>query len=301
MLNTHIDETTCIVLITDSNYLRYTSYLVTKIHTVQETSVKIFVLTLDVSKEDFCNLFKFTDVEQIQFNLQSLVKFGIEPQGHVSIASYAKILISRLIPKEFMKCLYLDIDIYVVDDLQPILDFPLNRAIAANQFDNGEGMDLFGTYHATYFSAGLLIIDLARWRQELVSEGLIDLLQKFPKLPRGDNDLLNIYFRENWQPLPLTFNFMAELPLNGKLYNRDITPLIVHLVGARKPWGSRGHTIWHTQYRSEFLDLFPGELKLTRADSVYFRFLRSLAHKLPLLVKLVPRKFKDKILIFGEK
>lgn len=294
-------DTSCIVLITDLNYVKYAAYLVSRIFKVQENQKRIFVLTMDVTESDFRCHFDYPGVVQVDFNLDKLLEHGIQPQGHVSIATYAKILIPTLIPEEFTKALYMDIDLYIVEDLQPIFDFPLNRAIAANQFENGEANDLFGDYNSTYFSAGVMLLDLLLWRSEQISEKLIELLQKYPKLPRGDNDLLNIYFKENWQPLPLCFNFMAELPLNGHLYNKNIRPIIVHLVGSRKPWGKRGHTIWHVKWRREFLELFPGQLELTVGDATPFRFLRWLWYRFPIFGVLIPRKMKDLILIWAEK
>jgi hypothetical protein len=261
----------------------------------------IFVLTQGVSKSEFAINFQHSGVRQIQIDMDGLIALGIEPQAHVSIATYAKILIPKLVPKEFIKCLYLDIDTYIVSSLQPILDFPLNRAIAANQFENGEAKDLFGTHNATYFSAGLMLMNLKEWRSLGITDELIALISKFPKLPRGDNDILNIYFRENWQPLPLSFNFMAEIALNGHLHNNKVSPKILHLVGSRKPWGKRGHTIWHSRYREEFLQFFPGQLELSRADTRLFKAARHLHKFLPFGFKLVPRKIKDLILKFGEK
>lgn len=298
----HGDDT-AICMIADSNYLKYATFLVHSIKKFDPFLSNIFILTIDVTEKEFQAEFNSDSVMQLMVNIDEIQTMEVQPQGHVSIAMYAKILIGDLIPNNFDQCLYLDIDILPLRSIRTLLEFPLHQDIAATQFANGESRRLFGTDDATYFSAGLMLIDLDAWRSKKHGLALKNLLQQNPNLFQGDNDLFNIFFREKWQVLPPSMNYMVEPLLNGHLVEARVNPMIIHFVGPRKPWTTYGRTSWHKIWRDQYGEFRPGQLLKANSDGYLHRNLLRIARSSTLnpVRKLVPYRIKESFLKFGEK
>lgn len=296
------NESTCIVLISDTNYIDYAAFLSFKLRELESDLPKIFVLTIDVEEKLFEETFKNIPATQIHVDMSQIRRMGVVNWNHVSVATYVKILIPLLISETYTKCIYFDIDVFPLRSIRSLIEFPLHSAVAGTQFANGENRDLFGTDDATYFSTGLMLINLAQWRANNFTLKLLQLLNENPLLLRLDADLINLLFREKWQPLPPSFNYMAELALNGYLGDVGIDPMIIHFVGPRKPWTTLGHTEWHQIWRSEYLKFKPGSLQLSRADSKFNKKIRVIKKsKLgELILKLIPRPIKDYYLKYNE-
>src|SRR5665213_1225935 len=83
-----------------------------------------------------------------------------------------------------------------------------------------------------YFNAGMLLIDMTKWRQ-------MDILGKFEAaIANGtlakiyyDQDFLNLTFRENWLELHQFWNLHDPKPAHMAL-----NPYLVHYTGDTKPW-----------------------------------------------------------------
>jgi len=294
---------TAICMIADSNYIKYAAFLVHSLKKFDPFLSNIFILTIDVTEKEFQAEFQSDSVRQLIVNIDEIEKIGVRSQGHVSIAAYAKILIGDLIPNNFDRCLYLDIDVLPLRSTRTLLEFPLHQDIAATQFANGESRRLFGTDDATYFSAGLMLIDLDAWRSKQHGIALKNLLQHNPNLFQGDNDLFNILFREKWQLLPPSVNYMVESFLNGHLVEPRVNPMIIHFVGPRKPWTTNGRTSWHKIWRDQYEEYRPGQLSKAISDGYFFRnFLRvARTPALNSLKKFMPYRVKESFLKFGEK
>ena len=289
------NESTCIVLISDTNYIDYAAFLSFKLRELESDLPKIFVLTIDVEEKLFEETFKNITATQIHVDMSQIRRMGVVNWNHVSVATYVKILIPLLISETYTKCIYFDIDVFPLRSIRSLIEFPLHSAVAGTQFANVENRDLFGTDDATYFSTGLMLINLAQWRANNFTLKLLQLLNENPLLLRLDADLITLLFREKWQPLPPSFNYMAELALNGYLGDNQIDPMIIHFVGPRKPWTSKGHTIWHQQWRKEYLEFNPDGLKLSGADKVWNKGIRIFKETYigSKVNNVVPRRLKD--------
>ena len=298
---------TAVAVISDLNYIDYASFLVFQIRKFDPNLNPFYVITDGIDSATFSHKFKEFEATQIPIDMAQIENLGVIPQGHVTVSSYAKIMIAEILPKDVNHVIYLDVDILPVRSIQPLIDFPIHSSIAATQFANGESRILFGTDDATYFSAGMLKLDLDKWRKEGYSNKLIQLLSNNPRLHYGEQDLLNLFFKENWQLLPTSFNFMAEISLNANLWDRDISPMLVHLVGSRKPWTVRGHTKWHDLWRQEYIEFSRNrdvrKLILSNSDSFLYRTIMKIFRLQALRVfrAITPKGVKTWAHIFGEK
>ena len=183
----------------------------------------------------------------------------IRVEGEVSV--YFRLLIGEALPERVEHVIYLDTDIMVEGDLVELWNLPFDghllqaapdayagtlhiprlRSIAAEaSLGFGDG--------ATYFNAGVQLIDLRAWREERTGERALDLLLEHGNRLLGrDQDALNLILTDRWKPLPPSWNF-HELPQclflwecgtisTAELKRTFQSPQIVHFIGHWQPWG----------------------------------------------------------------
>lgn len=169
-------------------------------------------------------------------------------------ATLYRLILADLLPTQVERAVYLDADILV---LRPITELgsidlrgqPVGAVRdSANPWAAGPwgapwaqlGMDP----GSPYFNAGVLVIDLPRWRAGEVGARSLDLLRR--TRPRwGDQDGLNTVLEGHWQELPRRWNLQtAELTQESAgwaLWRTEIEaaiadPAVVHFTGMTKPW-----------------------------------------------------------------
>jgi lipopolysaccharide biosynthesis glycosyltransferase len=179
--------------------------------------------------------------------LASFQRFSTRP--YISKMTYARLLLPELLPVSASRVLYLDADVLVLGDLEELWKADLEgAALGAVQDSDGvaHGTRLWqlttdarlGSPHRIppYFNAGVLLIDLTRWREERVSEKAIDYMDRNPDSLLSDQDALNYACLRLWKPFASLWNFQdhdlrteIEVLAGGR-------PKIVHFAGRWKPW-----------------------------------------------------------------
>lgn len=109
---------------------------------------------------------------------------------------------------------------------------------------------------SSYFNSGVLLIDLAAWRAESVTEALREFVRGHP-LTWPDQDALNgvlharrLHLHPRWNAMP----GLWELPIRylpftvDEVRDASSAPRIVHFVGPYKPWHFRSRH----PYRSDW-------------------------------------------------
>ena len=91
-----------------------------------------------------------------------------------------------------------------------------------------------------YFNAGVLLIDLDRWRKERISEKALEYLAQHLQSPYADQDALNFACDGLWKRLDPRWNFQPFYE-KRKIADMDSKerPGIVHFVTQAKPWNAR--------------------------------------------------------------
>lgn len=107
-----------------------------------------------------------------------------------------------------------------------------------------------------YCNAGVLLIDLLRWRAERVSQRVIEYVASHPDdVQWPEQDGLNVVAGDRWKPLDPRWNsLLGSLRTSSALSWSDdrtdprtlsrfaVDPAIVHFIGPAKPWlGRTGH------------------------------------------------------------
>ena len=232
-----------IVLVGDQAYQEQVSTTIKSI-LYYNKNVKIYVFNQGLSDEwfrDFNELAEQLDSELVNISLDQVT---ISPewltQGHISSAAYARYFIPQFVAEE--RVLYLDSDLVVNRDLQPLFDISLEGKLVAAVGDAG-GYE---------FNSGVLLIDNRAWKERQLQETFIKETDRIMGLVQsgqmedfnGDQTVLNHVLDQDWLPLDKIYNLQVGHDLvafysgwNGH-FELDQEPLIIHYTTFRKPWNS---------------------------------------------------------------
>jgi len=231
----------------------------------------------------------------------SILKASAKPfeafpvNGHVSVAAYFRLLLPDLLPRGMERVIFIDADTIITDSLDDLWNQSLeSKALAAVREHR-----LFCVHHnhqyGYYFNAGIMLIDLVKWRQaNIISKGLAFATAIPEKLRHSDQDVLNLVFEDNWLNLPDRWNACPHL--FGLTGGYDLTPealstseleaiqqpAIVHFAGSGrdKPWNARCRHPLKTRYlearsltpwANEALDEQPTSRLLQRYNDAVFK------------------------------
>ena len=196
---------------------------------------------------------------------------------YISIATFFRMLIPDLLPLEVKKAIYLDCDLVVRGNLEELwqVDLGENYVLAAQDtwirsVSDPNGLlnyrELGIPSEAKYFNAGVLVINLKKWREDKICAEAMNYLRQNRKYIRWhDQDVLNPILAGKWGQLDPKWNFNAhsfyehssgdylswkdsESPFPEGVYNDLVrNPCIVHFASEKKPWNSR-----HTPRKEDF-------------------------------------------------
>lgn len=133
------------------------------------------------------------------------------------------------------KALYLDCDLVVTKNLDGLFATDLQDYPLAAIRDFG-GRAYFGR---EIFNAGVLLINNALWKQENITQKLIDLTNEWhDKVDQADQSILNMLFENKWLELDFDNNHIVihERFANYRFPNGQEYPGIIHYLSERKPW-----------------------------------------------------------------
>lgn len=197
---------------------------------------------------------------------------------------YARLLFDELLPPEVERLIYLDSDMMMLAPIEKLWTTDLKGkslgavperwgAFIATGRDFRNNRDLFDPADP-YFNAGLLLIDMEKWRAARVADTIVDFTKKgIMDRIYYDQDFLNILFRDDFYPLDAKWNVIGpDFAHEGlEVYN-------LHYVGRSKPWNLVSKVAFFRMYRHVmtnriFYKFFRHRLR--RRAGRYLPFLRS--------------------------
>jgi len=192
-----------------------------------------------------------SDLEFLTINLPEKASFKV--YGHVTVATYFRFFLDKVIPATVSRVLYFDSDVLInwpldelwAVDLQGHVIAAVSDSLANNQplrEEIGKRIGLAPT--STYFNAGVLVIDLYRWRNARVGDRALDFVLDHPDLLTfWDQCALNHIVSGQFRELTSEWNFQTcHL---RRLVTRKCTldslrevgvAKIIHFTGSAKPW-----------------------------------------------------------------
>jgi lipopolysaccharide biosynthesis glycosyltransferase len=163
--------------------------------------------------------------------------------AHISTTTYARLLIPSAVDPHESRAVFIDSDVLVLEDLTPLWQADLEGAPVGAVLDGMEPGRLLGDARFSgvppvreYFNAGVLVVDVERWRREQVSEKALEYLVRCPRSPYSDQDALNVACDGLWTRLGGRWNFQNHYRAPIGRMTQDARPAIVHFVTFAKPW-----------------------------------------------------------------
>jgi lipopolysaccharide biosynthesis glycosyltransferase len=172
---------------------------------------------------------------------------------NVSIDSYSRLLIPELLPHDLDRVIYLDCDLVIRRDLGELFDLELagHYVLAAAELDPGarfvsspRGLRRYRELglppDLETCNSGVLVINLDKWRADLLAQRVFHYLHAVDRLSSHDQDGLNAAMAGAWGRLDPRWNVTMHIfrddfdrALRARLL-RDA--FIVHFNTALKPW-----------------------------------------------------------------
>jgi lipopolysaccharide biosynthesis glycosyltransferase len=220
----------------------------------------------------------------------------LKTESHLNLVTYLRLFMPSLLPPTQRRVIFLDADLLVQRDLTELWEIELGdapigavhdyytpylntretigrRSICDNNPEkslpvaNYRELGLRGS--AGYFNAGVMLVNLAQWRELDVFSRAIEIVRTHAEQVRYcDQYALNILFSERWLPLDPRWNQNSNLwvwqgPADGafdaELFQRlRRDPWIIHFTWTAKPWhygcthpavGSFFRTVDRTEWR----------------------------------------------------
>lgn len=258
-----------IVLGADNGYLNKLETTIKSVCT-HNRNLKFYIFNDDLPSEWFQVMnrrLKAIDSEIINVKISNHQLKGYHlPIAYLSYATFFRYFIADFVVEE--KALYLDSDIVVTHSLDELFQEELGDYWIAGV------RDYFVKGYENRFNAGMMLINVSKWKRENLSVKLIELTNRHHQEAFGDQGILNMVFGENWKKLDRKYNFMVGLDslihiaiettpeALSSWYNSalpdDVVPYIIHYTG-EKPWlplsQNRYRDIWWFYQGLEWSDI----------------------------------------------
>lgn len=163
---------------------------------------------------------------------------------------YYKLFMPHILPLEVERCLFLDVDMVVVDNLNELYNIPLNpNAIIAAVEDVISCLprkDTLGLSETDpYINSGVMVCDIARWREEENNHPIFEFVIEHSNVFVNEQDVIATYMKGRIQLLPIKWNMVGCNYLRKKFvfpkYYAELSdarkhPAIHHFCTLIQPW-----------------------------------------------------------------
>ena len=180
-----------------------------------------------------------------------------------SAAAFLRLTLDELLDPIYARVLYLDSDILALAPIAQVLNYELQgKCLGAVEDYQSFPTHLGGhAKHpkaiglptgARYFNSGVLLFD---WSKTLQQHRLPECIKRIlalnssdRKLDFPDQDIMNIVFESQWQPMPIAFNLISIV---SDYFSEP--PVFRHFTRDHKPWRNVrgiGYSGFYKQYQS---------------------------------------------------
>ena len=248
-----------IAFATDKDYVHHTATALRSILAHNRGPIEATVLYSDLDAGQLEDLRASCPAPDIAFHFVAIDPGRLSDlpllRNHRSHASYFRLLLPDVMPQEADKVLYLDSDIVCRGDLRPLWETDISLVAAAcvreplmrAQSKRSLWRKLLpsreqtaGLHRAEYFNSGVLLINLARWRENKVTQRALSWRRdNAHRTALHDQDALNAVLEGNWLQLSARWNFGPWFPRMTHYCfaaNRErLNPVLVHLSSGTGP------------------------------------------------------------------
>lgn len=243
-----------IVVASDNHYAILIAALVKSIELNHKTPepIDFYIIDDGISSKNKKRIVESVDGSLIQ--LKWLQSTSIIPKdlsipvdkSSFPLTTYLRIFSPYALPNDVERIIYLDVDTIVLEDISKLWYTDLNSFTIGAVIDVGKTVDcawggipnyreLGLSAETKYFNAGIMLIDVVKWKEQDISRKVINALRVHKEhVVLVDQYGLNVVFANQWQELDPRWNWFATFPHND--------PFLIHFLDIKPTFKS---------YRSE--------------------------------------------------
>jgi lipopolysaccharide biosynthesis glycosyltransferase len=250
-----------IVLAIDRNYLAQAATLLVSLSAAASEILPTTLLYCDLSAPDVRALERVSAALNWPLDMRWVaLPSGLPVSDWVTSATYLR-LFAPASCADSSHVVYLDVDMLVLEDMTPLLATIPQALVAAVQdhfhrtFETGQALPGYRTGASSrtpYFNAGVLVIDVAQWHRQDVTERALRFIHDNPQHIRfWDQDALNVVLEGQWESLAPEWNCFPFRDLLDRydwrepasenkpleeLFDLEDRARVLHFAGPKKPW-----------------------------------------------------------------
>lgn len=275
----------------DNNYAKHLAVTLASILANTKNPIHVYVLDGGICDEnktkilDLKNKFDF-EIDFLNIDTELFKTLPKGKQNHVTLATYYRLILAKIC-SDVDKMLYLDVDIIVKTDLKELFDTDLKDNYFAAVYDSNEKFHAKRLQISKYCNAGVLLLNLKKWRDENVTKKLFDWAnQNSEKIVLHDQDILNCALQDGILYINKLYN--VQIDKTSKEFVKSLPDAkIIHYIGKHKPWHSDNKQFAKGEYFKY--------LKLTSWKNTIYKYHLCYLLKLPFLISQDIARFIFKI------
>jgi lipopolysaccharide biosynthesis glycosyltransferase len=172
---------------------------------------------------------------------------ALQAWGRMTSTTYHRLLLPQLLPRDVTRAIWLDCDLLVTTDLVRLWETDLGGChllavrdpvvpLVSSRYGIRRWRELGISRDAPYFNAGVMLLDVDRWRNDDIGGVAGDYLRQAPDVMFWDQEGLNAVLPGRWRELDSRWNRMASAMRRSDTEEAHAAAWIVHFSGALKPW-----------------------------------------------------------------
>lgn len=191
-----------VVFASDENYVPYLSVALISLlknNYNDFDTINIFILDNGITKNSQKKLLTISEEYNsnlifIKPKMEELTNLNSEISSRLPLSTFSRLFLDKLLPHSIDKVIYMDCDILVLDSIKNMYNNNLKDYFCAGVIEQVQPAikkQIKFKEKDNYINAGIILINLDRWRKENVSEKFIKFINTHPKLYDADQSVIN--------------------------------------------------------------------------------------------------------------
>ena len=213
-----------VVIVANDSYVQHAAVMLTSLFEANKKShFHVFLLTDGVSDENKSRLERlctvYNNIIEIHLPEQELLQesnINIEKlnSGKWSKMIYYKLFMPRILPHEIDRCLFLDVDMVVVDNVDSLYNIRMGEDIIIAAVEDVVSCiprkKILGLDSSDpYINSGVMVCDIDRWRKEEKIRPIFNFVLNWSDKIINEQDVIALYMRNHIQLLPIRWNMVG--------------------------------------------------------------------------------------------
>lgn len=249
-----------IVIVSNDNYIQHAGVMLTSLfETNKKHRFRVFLLTDNITAANRARLDRlFTFYRNIleihipEVELKDQVDIDTKSlnSGMWNPMIYYKLFIPHILPPEADRCLFLDVDMVINDDVEPLYNTRLEDGnviaavedvVSCIQRKIALGIEM----SQPYINSGVMVCDVERWREIENQHPIFNFVREWSNRIINEQDVIALYFEHKIKLLPIRWNMVGCNYLRQRFvfpkYYPELTearrhPAIHHFCTLVQPW-----------------------------------------------------------------